>query len=78
MATLVCVVPILQTLIECLEKLQGQIYASAASNDMEGILMATVKEANEEIKSFQESKKSAQKFLPERPKKKAKTTLASA
>ena len=62
------------TQITKLEEYKTKINAAVVSNDCDGELMSTVRLANVEVKLFQESKRTCNKFLPA-PKKKAKTTV---
>ena len=60
-----------------LEEYKSAINAATVSNDEDGDLMSTVVLANAEVKLFQESKRTCNKFIPV-PKKKARTTAPAA
>ena len=65
------------TQITKLEEYKTQINAATVANDEDGDLMSTVVLANAEVKLFQESKRTCNKFIPV-PKKKARTTAPAA
>ena len=65
------------TQITKLEEYKTQINAATVSNDEDGDLMDTVTLANIEVRLFQESKRTCNKFIPA-PNKKPRTTVPAA
>ena len=65
------------TQITKLEEYKTQINEKTVSNDENGDLMDTVSAANIEVRLFQESKRTCNKFIPA-PNKKPRTTVPAA
>ena len=65
------------TQITKLEEYKTLINKATVCNDENGDLMSIVALANTEVKLFQESKRTCNKFIPV-PKKKARTTVPAA